>query len=97
MARTHLDKKLQFLVHLVCRHACAPAEVNECLPDGEFAVQSDLLRHVTNPRPRHAGSFRSWSTTQDPDFAGIQSPAADDARQQSGLTATARTQQSVTM
>lgn len=78
---SHLEEKLQLLIHLLRCHAGAPAEVDECLPDGEFAVQCDLLRHVADSGSGHARSFGSWSTSQDPDLAGIQTSATDDARQ----------------
>lgn len=76
---SYLDQKLQLFIYLIRRYASTPTEVNKRLSDGEFTVQSNLLRHIADSRTWYARSFGTWSTTQNPDLTGIETSAADDA------------------
>lgn len=88
-------KEIRLLINIFSLHSVNPAEVDKCFSNCKFAIQSELLRHVTNAWARNATSFWSRSSTEHPDLSWIQASSSDDAWQQCCLSTTWSSQQSV--
>ena len=66
-----------------------PAEVLERLLDGELPVESELLRHVADPRPGHPGLPGARGTSEHEDTASVYESLAYNALEQCCLATAA--------
>lgn len=96
--RRQVQQRLQegeFRVYLLVGHSVYPPEVVRAVFYGELSYESDVLRHVTDSRTGNATFLRARPPTEDEHFTGIELPPADNAGEESGLPAAARTQKTV--
>ena len=64
-------------------------EVFQRLLDGEFAVEGQYLRHVTDTSTGDAALFGARLTAKDVDLSTVETATANDAAEQRRLTASA--------
>lgn len=93
-----LDESVSdLLTDLVVFKPIHRAEVTESVAHGKLADQGDFLRHVAHSRSRNPGTLAAWGSSQHPELTIAQLSNTNDAGQERGLTATAGSQEAVSV